>query len=59
MALEVHDELQQAIGAAAARLGPGGAPVLLGTFGMDEGPALALRALGDPGEPERFPQPTL
>jgi UDP-N-acetylmuramoyl-L-alanyl-D-glutamate--2,6-diaminopimelate ligase len=53
LAVEVHRELAPAVDGAAARLRPGGALLLLGTFGMDEGAAHAARALGagrDQGE---------
>jgi len=58
LAIEVHAELDEAIGSAMGRLGPGGALLLLGTFGMDEGTAIATRLLG--GAPGAgYPAPAL
>ena len=45
MRVEIHDELEDAIADAVARLQPGGLLLLLGTFGMDDGPAIAVQAL--------------
>jgi len=54
MTLRRHQELEDAVEAAAARLEAGGVLLLLGTFGMDRGPALARallrRKLGLPDE---------
>lgn len=46
LAVDVHPELEEAIYAGIHRLGEEGALLLLGTFGMDDGPALALSELG-------------
>ena len=43
---EIHTELADAIRRGCARLDPGAALLLLGTFGMDEGAALAAHLLG-------------
>lgn len=67
--LHVHPDLRAAIDEAVSRLEPGGLLVLLGTFGMDDGPALAVeslsRRLGHPdvkgvryGVPEDAPPPS-
>jgi UDP-N-acetylmuramoyl-L-alanyl-D-glutamate--2,6-diaminopimelate ligase len=52
--LSLHRELPPAIEEAVSRLGPGGVLLLLGTFGMDRGPAIARsllrRRLGLPEE---------
>jgi UDP-N-acetylmuramoyl-L-alanyl-D-glutamate--2,6-diaminopimelate ligase len=45
LAVDVHEELEDAIAAAVARLRPGGLLLLLGTFGMDDGPAIAVPLL--------------
>lgn len=45
LAVEVYPELEEAIQAALRRLDKPGALLLLGTFGMDGGPALALSGL--------------
>ncbi len=45
MPVEIHDELEDAIADAVARMRPGGLLLLLGTFGMDDGPAIAVQAL--------------
>ena len=45
MTLDVQAELEDAIAAALNRLQPGGLLLLLGTFGMDDGPALAVERL--------------
>ena len=45
LAVHLHDELREAITEAVSRLEPGGLLVLLGTFGMDDGPAMAAEAL--------------
>jgi UDP-N-acetylmuramoyl-L-alanyl-D-glutamate--2,6-diaminopimelate ligase len=41
----LHDDLAQAIEEALSRLGQDGVLLLLGTFGMDDGPALAVNQL--------------
>lgn len=41
LAASVHEDLEGAIREGVSRLSPGGILVLLGTFGMDDGPALA------------------
>lgn len=46
VAVEVHADLAGTIERAANRLIPGGLLLLLGTFGMDDGPRLAEEALG-------------
>lgn len=62
--MEVHSELQSAVGAGVERLLPGGVLVLLGTFGMDDGPALAeamlTERLGGNGTPaeHRYLEPS-
>jgi len=56
--VRLFGELADAIAAGTGRLRPGGALLLLGTFGMDEGPALAAGALGATDGAERFPPPT-
>lgn len=60
--LDVHTDLTRAIAAAVERLRPGDTLLLLGTFGMDDGPALAHLALaqrlGLPlPEPIAYPDP--
>lgn len=47
LAVSVHAELASAVAEAVARLAPGDLLLLLGTFGMDEGPALAVGMLED------------
>ena len=55
--VDPHDELDAAIAAGIRRLQPGGTMVLLGTFGMDDGRAIAYRLLGaEP--PETYPVPS-
>ncbi len=57
LAVTVMDELEDAITAAVRRLHPGGVLVLLGTFGMDDGEAIAHRLWGaEP--PARHPPPS-
>jgi UDP-N-acetylmuramoyl-L-alanyl-D-glutamate--2,6-diaminopimelate ligase len=46
VAVEVHPDLAGTIDRAVERLAPGGLLLLLGTFGMDDGPRLAEEALG-------------
>ncbi len=46
LAVSVHEELPPAIAEGVARLVPGGALLLLGTFGMDDGARLAAQLLG-------------
>ena len=58
LALEIHTELDDALGAACGRLAPGGALLLLGTFGMDDGCGIAAGILGGRGT-EPFPLPAL
>lgn len=54
----VHVELEDAIRDACERLQPGGLLLLLGTFGMDDGPALAVRILREKlGLAEDRPRP--
>ncbi len=55
---DLYQELEEAVGAAVGRLGPEGALLLLGTFGMDAGLALALRLLGGEALPPH-PAPRL
>lgn len=58
LASVVHDELEDAIADACERLRPGGLLLLLGTFGMDDGPPLAVRLLKRRlGLPEDRPRP--
>jgi UDP-N-acetylmuramoyl-L-alanyl-D-glutamate--2,6-diaminopimelate ligase len=45
LAVDAYRELDDALEAAAARLQPGGILLLLGTFGMDDGPELAHQLL--------------
>ena len=58
LAVEVHRRLEDAVAAAVARVGADGTLLLLGTFGMDEGAALACRLLGVGEEGEHFPSPS-
>jgi len=63
LSAEVYPTLEGAIEAAVARVRPGGWLVLLGTFGMDEGPAMALDRLAakagvDPGPLPHYPRQT-
>ncbi len=55
--LSRHEELPSAIAEAVERLRPGGVLLLLGTFGMDRGPAIAKELLrqrvGLPAEPKQ------
>lgn len=60
--LDVHTDLETAISAAVERVRPGDTLLLLGTFGMDDGPALAhlalARRLGLPlPDPGGYPDP--
>ncbi len=64
LAIEVHRELESAVEAGVERLSPGDTLLLLGTFGMDDGPFLAKRALARrlglaPPEDTRYPDPGL
>lgn len=55
LACEVFEELDAAVDAALVRLRPGGTLLLLGTFGMDRGLALAERRLGVEAPPDHPP----
>ncbi|MDI3297854.1 MAG: UDP-N-acetylmuramyl-tripeptide synthetase [Bacillota bacterium] len=60
--LSVHASLEEAIAEAVDRLQPGGLLLLLGTFGMDDGPWLAVERLAarlgvPPPPPPRYPLP--
>ena len=55
LACRVYEELDAAVGAALERLRPGGILLLLGTFGMDRGVAVAARRLGVEAPPEHPP----
>jgi UDP-N-acetylmuramoyl-L-alanyl-D-glutamate--2,6-diaminopimelate ligase len=54
----LHRELDSAIADAVGLLGPEGALLLLGTFGMDEGLALAERLLGAEGSGPTYSTPS-
>jgi UDP-N-acetylmuramoyl-L-alanyl-D-glutamate--2,6-diaminopimelate ligase len=60
--MELFPHLEEAVTRAIARLRPGGTLLLLGTFGMDDGPGMAedllCRRLGLPPPPRtRYPDP--
>jgi UDP-N-acetylmuramoyl-L-alanyl-D-glutamate--2,6-diaminopimelate ligase len=61
LALSLHAELAAAVAEAVARLQPGGLLLLLGTFGMDDGPGLAVALLEErlhlpPSPPVVYPE---
>lgn len=56
--VDVLARLEDAITAAVARLSVDGTLLLLGTFGMDDGAALACHLLGAGEEGVRFPEPS-
>ncbi len=56
--VDIHTGLESAIAEGVRRLGRDGTLLLLGTFGMDEGAALACHLLGADEEGERYPEPT-
>lgn len=60
--LSLHAALEEAVAEAVNRLRPGGVLLLLGTFGMDDGPWLAVERLAarlgvPPPPPPRYPLP--
>lgn len=55
--VHLHDELEPAVREAAARLHPGGAMLLLGTFGMDDGLHHAREILGEDEAGPRYGLP--